>query len=338
MSCFVLCSVFFLFYLTTESLSHPLNIVGFYHIYFPVLTNEAATLIKGQFDLIIESHVFQNTTAFHFSLIGESKQTSPLRKLITTILEEKEKEDLSFLLVDEGFEQQTISQLWKFCQSHPEDIVWYLHNKGSYHRRKNNDILREWLTKLVLSEGCLKELKKGADACGMRFADVPHRHFPGNMWIAKCSYIRLLPDPLKAMRGESCRRIQPSGRLRIKNFTTPCVRESCLALGRYYIEHWIGILGDGIMTDCLGVGMSMFFSGYSFVMEIPSYPRECQLAPRAIAREFYYNHTTHYERLLETYCAQVNKIVDKILYGTKMSNGKPLAEYVQARLIPRYPL
>jgi hypothetical protein len=92
------------------------------------------------------------------------------------------------------------------------------------------------------------------------------------------------------------------------------------------------------MTDCLGVGMSMFFSGYSFVMEIPSYPRECQLAPRAIAREFYYNHTTHYERLLETYCAQVNKIVDKILYGTKMSNGKPLAEYVQARLIPRYPL
>lgn len=161
----------------------------------------------------------------------------------------------------DGDEGHTLHMLWSFCRvpEHRNDAVWYIHSKGSFHPSPANNILRDGLTAHVLSRECNQMVfEHGYDACGARFASHPHRHFPGNMWLANCSFVSLLPDP-SGDEYEASRRIGNNcwrGRSIWQNRTMPdrlCgMPDWCFGAARYRFEHWIGILVDGAMADCAG--------------------------------------------------------------------------------------
>ena len=95
-----------------------------------------------------------------------------------------------------GTELITLHSLWDFCRKKPEtEKVVYLHSKGSYTNSEQNRIFRRFLTAGALSEECA--LAEDCNVCSSRFSPLPHPHAPGNMWLARCDYVRELIDPFQ---------------------------------------------------------------------------------------------------------------------------------------------
>ncbi len=132
-----------------------------------------------------------------------------------------------------AFEEVTIQNLYDYCQHHPRDIVYYLHNKGSYtpSNRKNNERWRVSLTDFLFRKGTTyfdyddddeynnnnivasssksayhdsspihhpqqqQQRRRGCNVAGESWKPHNFWHFPGNFWVAKCSYVRKLLPP-----------------------------------------------------------------------------------------------------------------------------------------------
>jgi hypothetical protein len=140
-----------------------------------------------------------------------------------------------------GWEMLTLDVLWGYCQDQPSATVAYMHSKGSFHPKPQNEVMRQVLTKAVLSRDCYdrvtttttpygKNSTTLCNTCSFRMSPYPHQHTPGNMWLAQCQYVRQLLRPsVFAERMESYR---------------PWVNEStneehCVGLGRFAAEHWV---------------------------------------------------------------------------------------------------
>ena len=133
-----------------------------------------------------------------------------------------------------GNEVITLHSLWEFCKKNPEtEKVVYLHSKGSFHPSPENTILRKFLTAGALSEECAL-VGTQCNVCSTRFSPLPHPHTPGNMWLARCDYIRNLIDPLQFE--ETMNSIYSP-----RTNTTQCKRRQpwCVGLERYSAEHWV---------------------------------------------------------------------------------------------------
>uniref|UniRef100_A0A7S2A067 Uncharacterized protein n=1 Tax=Ditylum brightwellii TaxID=49249 RepID=A0A7S2A067_9STRA len=127
---------------------------------------------------------------------------------------------------EEGDETGTLGLLWQHCRNHTTDKVVYIHNKGSFHPSAANDKLRRFLTRGALSEECLS-MPPSCNICSSRMSPIPHPHTPGNMWLARCEYIKKLINPLEF----NLRMVQVYNPKRKDN--------SCVGTGRYAAEHWI---------------------------------------------------------------------------------------------------
>jgi hypothetical protein len=123
-----------------------------------------------------------------------------------------------------GSEQLTLSAVWDFCRNNTSSKVVYLHSKALFHPKPQNDIVRKYLTRGALSDECLN-LPDTCNVCSTRMSPLPHPHVSGNLWLARCSYISQLIDPLKfdeIMKGVYERK-----------------ETSCLGVGCYAFEHWV---------------------------------------------------------------------------------------------------
>ena len=124
-----------------------------------------------------------------------------------------------------GNEVDTLQKLWEFCNNNSQNnleqqMVVYLHSKGSFHPSEDNDNLRRFLTRGALSHECAT-LPHNCTVCSSRMSPIPHSHTSGNMWLAKCSYIQQLldPDTFVSAMGHKI--------------------NACFGTGRYASEHWI---------------------------------------------------------------------------------------------------
>ncbi|GKY98672.1 hypothetical protein MPSEU_000823500 [Mayamaea pseudoterrestris] len=106
-----------------------------------------------------------------------------------------------------------------------------MHAKGSFHPNPENEQLRRFLTAGALSEECL-HLPDACNVCSSRMSPLPHPHTPGNMWLARCQYIRQLIDPLlfQARMDNFAGKVKIAGRP---------ARYACYGLGRFAAEHWV---------------------------------------------------------------------------------------------------
>ncbi len=129
---------------------------------------------------------------------------------------------------ENGDETGTLGLLWDHCRER-ENLggkVVYIHNKGSFNPKPKNDVLRRFMTRGALSEEC-SNMPTTCNVCSSRMSPVPHAHTSGNMWVARCDYVKKLIDPLKfeeAMRTK----VNPKEG-----------EESCNGMGRFAAEHWI---------------------------------------------------------------------------------------------------
>jgi hypothetical protein len=102
-----------------------------------------------------------------------------------------------------GDEVQTLTHVHDYCLAHESELVTYFHNKGLFHPSLLNDNWRRSMTAALSSDLCLTKMveedlgeSSTCDTCSLLFDPMPGPHYPGNMWMARCSYIaKLLPLP-----------------------------------------------------------------------------------------------------------------------------------------------
>jgi hypothetical protein len=99
------------------------------------------------------------------------------------------------------YEFPTLQRLQDFCHQNPRARVFYIHNKGSTQGSLEMDTFlpvldwRQYMEHFVITRfrDCLAALDRGFDTCGVNLKPYPQRHYSGNMWWAKCAFIRTLP-------------------------------------------------------------------------------------------------------------------------------------------------
>ena len=132
---------------------------------------------------------------------------------------------------ESGDEKLSLHALWEYCRNNntKDAKVIYMHSKGSFNPSWENDNLRKYLSRGALSEECLG-LSQTCNVCSSRMSPLPHPHTPGNMWLARCNYVKKLLDPLDFAK-------------RMKHAYQHVDREGypphCFGLRRYAQEHWI---------------------------------------------------------------------------------------------------
>lgn len=223
------------------------SIYVFYNVYAnPASFDDAKSIAREQLSLLRpEHHVFVRT-------IG-----APIQVENATLIQHDEK----------GSEIETLRLLRHHCldNKHAGDVVVYIHNKGSYHPSEENTLLRRWLTTAALSRDC-SNMPPYCNVCSFRMSPLPHPHTPGNMWSAKCNYIKNLLDPVDFQ-------------LKMKQFfDTGGMQENPWEIGtdRFAAEHWVH---SHPKVDACDLSSSSFLVGYG---GLPSVEHEMKLvrAPR----------------------------------------------------------
>eukprot|EP01105_Mastigella_eilhardi_P026485 TRINITY_DN770_c0_g1_i10.p1 TRINITY_DN770_c0_g1~~TRINITY_DN770_c0_g1_i10.p1 ORF type:complete len:226 (-),score=29.41 TRINITY_DN770_c0_g1_i10:367-972(-) len=190
--------------------------------------------------------------------------------------------------------------------------------------------MRQACTHHVLSLGCLDQvLNRGMDTCGARFSNIPFNHFPGNMWIASCDYVRHLPDPT-APRGEPC----PNGVIiDLGGGKAWCDKPVCLAGARYRYEHWIASFTDAHTSDCMGYDThnpeqyrGFFVLSNLSLVAWRDMPDRCGPAPKAdllaafAAARLQPTRLSHKYRAKYLRCSNTNALVDRTWFGPAHAN------------------
>lgn len=173
---------------------------------------------------------------------------------------------------DVGDESITLHSLWQYCKRNTDQTIVYLHSKGSFHPSPENDLLRLFLTRSVLSPHCFKTglgSHSGSNNdsvkcnfCTSRFSPFPHPHVSGNMWLAQCSYVAMLINPLDF--NERMR----SGIPHLVNH--PHEEDPGVGMGRFSAEHWIASRG-ALLRPCDLYTNPDFVWGYDVLPDLSAY-------------------------------------------------------------------
>jgi hypothetical protein len=108
-----------------------------------------------------------------------------------------------------GYEQPTINALRRYATENGGAVL-YAHTKGAYAQTESNANWRRAMTRRVVSRWRenLTLLEHGAQAVGCHWLThakywrmgVESPFFAGNFWIARCDYLRTLPECPSATR------------------------------------------------------------------------------------------------------------------------------------------
>jgi hypothetical protein len=162
--------------------------------------------------------------------------------------------------METGNEVDTLQMLYDYCQqpNHENELVTYIHNKGSFHATEHNENTRRTATKSALD--CRVEMSNRADvpynACSGTLVILPQYLCKANMWTAKCSYIRNLLPPVGY--AEDMDRFYNDTILHpeLGNTKYACLqpihwKENHLGTGRYAYERWVWSHPDVIPADVI---------------------------------------------------------------------------------------
>jgi hypothetical protein len=168
------------------------SIVGFYHL-FDGNNGLLDPIVKEQHEMLAASGLLNKTESITYTVIGA---TSSSYEFPSTLDRRYVKSKLSRA---SAWEDLTLQALYEHCVAQPDDRVFYIHSKGSFHPKPTNTRFRHLLMQGV-TEPCCLDMLSTHDVCGWRFMHVPHFHVPGNMWLARCDYVRKLTSPSKFAR------------------------------------------------------------------------------------------------------------------------------------------
>lgn len=188
--------------------------------------------------------------------------------------------------IQEGDEAETLHALWDYCQSHPDELVTYIHDKGSFHNTEHNEQTRRTATKSAID--CRIEMAKHANlsqfnVCTGTMIILPQYLSKANMWSAKCSYVRNLLDPklygdaLKRMYDDTL--LHPTLGPTVYGCLQPIhMNDNHLGLGRFAFERWVWSHPDVVPADVIPMG-KIDFNKYPATWT-PSLGRSLKGSPR----------------------------------------------------------
>jgi hypothetical protein len=256
----------------TSQTSTPSSFAIFYHIFIPEENAgilNALRIVKEQIQQIGESYAARSS----------QENNQPLSVFYTTVGNQaglkKEwmvdlcKNQIQFPVecihmqhYDHAFEEVTLKRLHQYCGIHPTHRAVYIHSKGSFTRNRPNEGWRKHMTKAVTDERCLNPPNASCNACGLIFFIMPAFMFRGNMWTAKCDYIKQLHTP-GAVWEERLEKVfnvahelHNASRLNFK-IQVDIVRRASFGLDRYANEHWVGAHPSVIPCDLSGGKLDM---------------------------------------------------------------------------------
>lgn len=237
----------------------PPTIAIFFHIYVPTVAYEEKTgdyqsrirginIIREQLKQVWEglaSIPNMHQVKLFYTTVGQGLEEGHVER----ICNELSSPDLVLSChhlqhVDSGFEEYTLTALHEYCVENEEHRAIYLHTKGSYHASKEQHRRRQHMTDAITSRHCIERAhSEGCDLCGLIFLPRPSLHFTGNMFNAKCSYIRKLAKPMEFQ--EKMSSVVETGRKLLANGTlaSNLMNEEALCnngLERFAMEHWHG--------------------------------------------------------------------------------------------------
>ena len=176
-----------------------------------------------------------------------------------------------------GMEEITLGYLHRFCLAHPEQLVAYVHTKGSYHNHAKNVQMRQFLLHSLASEECLDGVSNGTcSVCSARFAAAPQPHVPGNMWLARCDYVSRLVQPRSfgKLLAKSSNVVNSISLCRERG--SP-LRPHRVGTGRFASEHWIN--SHPTVSPCDTSARVDYQRGYGNIPPLTD-PISLALAPR----------------------------------------------------------
>ena len=137
---------------------------GFFHMFGGKDPTLMETIVHEQIAMIEAANILDSIESISLVVFGPTYstfQTPPGRKFKRSIRSN-----------ETGDERETLALLYSHCHAHPDDRVFYIHSKGSFHPSAGNDRLRRNLMKAVLY--CIRnETLEDSDICGLRFAPIP---------------------------------------------------------------------------------------------------------------------------------------------------------------------
>eukprot|EP00428_Durinskia_dybowskii_P009447 CAMPEP_0170286678 /NCGR_PEP_ID=MMETSP0116_2-20130129/43392_1 /TAXON_ID=400756 /ORGANISM="Durinskia baltica, Strain CSIRO CS-38" /LENGTH=251 /DNA_ID=CAMNT_0010538087 /DNA_START=135 /DNA_END=887 /DNA_ORIENTATION=+ len=183
---------------TDSPASSPLSI--FYNVYIPEENATAIQIVSEQLTQIVEGlrqiRGIQQAIPLRYITVGRTLADESLVSMCGNYSEQISCTHLAHFA--QGHEEHTLGAMYEHCSAHPLDRVIYLHNKGSYHETIDNHHFRRHLTDAVMSNDCIEHASsEDCNVCGLLFNPFPEPGFPGNMFLAKCSYVRQLVHPAK---------------------------------------------------------------------------------------------------------------------------------------------
>jgi len=207
----------------------PAPLTVFYHVYQSVVAggeNLTASIVKEQMSVVKSSAAFADGVTLKYVFVGPSGSSIPALLECPTCHQLEHK--------NAGDEVITLQHVFDHCARNPSERVLYMHSKGSFHNMPQNEALRRFLTKGVWSDEC-HHMPRACSACASRFSPLPHHHYPGNMWLARCEYVSRLIPPSNFQAAME--------RVTLLSGAAPPLTSNDhpweLGLGRFAQEHWL---------------------------------------------------------------------------------------------------
>jgi hypothetical protein len=212
-------------------------------------TQQANKIITQQLQQINQQPLLSNSTIYYTRLGDITTLPFPIQ----TCTNHNQRTCHELYAQEQGGEVLTLQSVFEYCSNghNSNDMVIYIHSKGSFTPTKENDVLRDILMKAVLSQECLEmnmynpctaststsaaanttatatttttnnhdntqdeRRESCCDTCSSQFHGVP-AHYPGNMWLANCDYVSKLIPP------KNFAHIKQTIINQVKNATTP---------------------------------------------------------------------------------------------------------------------
>ena len=156
---------------------------------------------------------------------------------------------------DDRIDGNTLESLFNFCDANQDHEVVYLSNQLSAHGADVFESNRtKTITAHVLSKDCrLAQHDTSCNVCGSEFYALPFMSFLGNMFVAKCSYVKNLSSPRSFMaeRRELAGDVlmdELKKRL-VTGFMNNLDSPYVLGVHQYSTRHWIGSHPDLVPCD-----------------------------------------------------------------------------------------
>lgn len=210
-----------------------MRLVHFFHLY---ADGDWQVPVSEHFDALTSSGLYGALDTIHIGFVGSARNIAAAQDAL------RDYDFETCAAVEQGYEQETLDQLWRFAQHH-DGLVFYAHTKGAANYAAINDPWRRSMTHHNVVDWWTP-------------VDALTR---GGKSIAGCHWIKGNPDDERLVEAWRTRQLNPPGLDGVGGMfggnywwtRLELIRQNCAPSrsSRFDAEHWLGQLSE-VMPIC----------------------------------------------------------------------------------------